>query len=207
MALDLRSKIQSDLFDYLELTAVLEGYSNVRGKIHRLLASGEIIRIKKGIYTFSESHRRHPLNLPLVANWIYGPSYVSGDYALAYYGLIPETVYTVTSVTTGRSRAFSTPFGYFSYSSRLGKVYSVGIALEENTTGSFLIASPEKALYDKVFDDNRFDGSGIPAYLQDDLRLDFELVRHFSPKILTALADVARGRMKPLIQFLLETIQ
>lgn len=136
MSLDLRSEIKPDLFDYLELTAVLGDYANVRGKIHRLLSGGEIIRIKKGIYTFPEKSRRYPLCLPLVANWLYGPSYVSGDYALARCGLIPETVYTVTSVTTGRPRSFSTPFGNFSYASRLGKVYPIGVALEETPAGS-----------------------------------------------------------------------
>ena len=80
MAFILRNVIPYDIFDYLELTSVLSRYANVRGKIRRLLADGEMIRIKKGLYTFPAGSRRYPLNPILVANRIYGPSYVSGDY-------------------------------------------------------------------------------------------------------------------------------
>ena len=113
MNIGIRQLIESDVFDYAQLIDVLSGYGNVRAKIGRLLASGEIIRIKKGIYTFPEYLRRFPLNPCVLANMIYGPSYVSSDYALSYYGLIPERVELVTSMTTGRPRRFSTLVGNF----------------------------------------------------------------------------------------------
>ncbi len=204
MAFILRNEIPYDIFDYLELTSVLRRYANVRGKIRRLLADGEMIRIKKGLYTFPAGSRRFPLNPILVANRIYGPSYVSGDYALSHYGLIPERVEEVTSVTVGRPRLFRTPVGRFSYASRLGRVYPVGVALLETPEGNALIASPEKALYDKAADDPRFDGNGIPSYLWDDLRIDRDSVRRFSADTLAELALCARGRMKKLVNYLTE---
>ena len=206
MALILRNEIPYDTFDYLELTSVLSRYANIRGKIHRLLAGGEIIRIKKGLYTFPAGSRRYPLNPVLLANRVYGPSYVSGDYALSYYGLIPERVEEVTSVTVGRSRLFRTPVGRFSYALRFGHDYPIGVNLLETPEGNAFIAAPEKALYDKAADDPRFDGGGIPSYLWDDLRIDRDQVSRFSADLLAELMTCARGRMKKLVNYLVEVV-
>ena len=70
-----------------------------------------------------------------LANLIYGPSYISLDYALSLHGLIPERVETITSVTTRRSRHFDTPFGTFSYRMLNGRRYAVGVLLESADQG------------------------------------------------------------------------
>ena len=171
----LRQQIARDVFDYQQLVACLSQFSKPRDKIRRLLASGEIVRIRKGLYAFGEPLRRAPISRELLANLIYGPSYISLDYALSYHGLIPERVETVSSVTLGRSRTFTTPYGMFSYRRLSQSRYAVGGLLAEHGDLSFLIASPEKALADKVWADKRFDGTRLSAYgsyLLDDLRLD-----------------------------------
>ena len=71
--------------------------------------------MKKGLYIFGEEYRRKPYSREILANLIYGPSYISLDYALQHYGLIPERVEAITSVARGRSRKFSTPIGLFTY--------------------------------------------------------------------------------------------
>ena len=111
----IRRDITREIFDYQVLTDALSDYSKPRDKITKLLAGGAIVRIKKGLYCFGEGLRRGPVSREQVANLIYGPSYVSLDYALSYHGLIPERVEVVTSVTTRRSRKFETPLGSFSY--------------------------------------------------------------------------------------------
>ena len=113
--MDILRKIGRDTFDYQTLLDALSDYSKPRDRITRLLASGAIVRVKKGLYCFGETFRRGPVVREHLANLIYGPSYVSLDYALGYHGLIPERVERVTSVTTRRSREFVTPFGVFSY--------------------------------------------------------------------------------------------
>jgi len=182
----IRRQITQDVFDYQQLTASLVGYRKPRDKIRRLLASGDIVRIRKGLYTFAEPYRREPISREWLANLLYGPSYISLDYALSYHGLIPERVETVTSVTTGRSRQFDTPLGRFSYRLLPEKRYATGAILVEAETCSFLIASAEKALADKVWTDKRFRGT-TPAqgksYLEEDLRID--------PSLLAAL-DIDR---------------
>lgn len=171
----LRKRIHRDIFDYQQLVACLDPFSKPRDKIRRLLSRGEFIRVKKGLYVFCEPFRQGPVSRELLANLIYGPSYISLDYGLSHHGLIPERVDTVTSVTPGRSREFDTPFGVFSYRHLRGSRYPAGATLEQEGDVSFLIASPEKALADKVWADKRFSGSRLAdygPYLLDDLRVD-----------------------------------
>ncbi len=173
----IRRAITLEVFDYQVLMSALSDYSKPRDKITRLLAGGAIIRIKKGLYCFSESLRRKPIIREHVANLIYGPSYVSLDYALGYHGLIPERVEVVTSVATRRSRDFETPIASFSYRMLREARYATGAVLETVGATTFLIATPEKALVDKVWTDSRFSGSRISdfgTYLLDDLRIDEE---------------------------------
>src|SRR4030042_3425690 len=101
---DVRNRIPAEIFDYQTLTDVLKGLSSPRDKITDMVRQGIIIRVKKGLYVFGDKYRRHPYSRELLANLVYGPSYVSLDYALAYYGIIPERAEALPSVTVGRCR-------------------------------------------------------------------------------------------------------
>jgi predicted transcriptional regulator of viral defense system len=206
MVVNLRKLIQVDVFSYVQLSDALRDYANIRTKIGRLIRTGEIIRIKKGLYTFPEYLRRSPLNPCVVANILYGHSYVSCDYALSYYGMIPENVELICSMTTGRSRSFATPVGNYCYYQHNAGEYSIGIELVKDSHGDFLIASREKAVYDKVITDKRFDGSDVANYLFDDLRLDEEMIAALNHQLLMDLRQFSRGRMTKLLDFLLEQV-
>jgi len=187
----IRREITREVFDYQVLTDALSGYSKPRDKITKLLAGGSIVRIKKGLYCFGEGLRREPISREQVANLIYGPSYVSLDYALSYHGLIPERVEVVTSVTTRRSRNFETPLGSFSYRMLHEARYVTGAILEATGKTTFLIATPEKALVDKIWADRRFSGnrmSDFGAYLLDDLRIDEEALSRLIESRLESVA-------------------
>lgn len=202
----MRQKIGGEVFDYQVLQDALAGYRKPRDRITRLLAGEAIVRVKKGLYCFGEALRRDPLSREYLANLIYGPSYVSLEYALSYHGLIPERVETVTSVTTRHSRDFDTPFGTFSYRMLNGPRYSVGAVLEEAGKTSFLMASPEKALADKVWSDKRFSGlrvSDYDAYLSDDLRVDGHALSRFDPARLQAVATAYdSAKINNLVRYL-----
>ncbi len=187
----MRRNVGGEVFDYQVLLDALAGYRKPRDRITRMLASGAIMRVKKGLYCFGEAFRREPLSREYLANLIYGPSYVSLEYALSHHGLIPERVETITSITTRRSRDFDTPFGTFSYRMLKGPRYAVGAILETAGKTSFLVASPEKALADKVWTDKRFSGlrlSDYDAYLSDDLRIDREALSRFDYSRLQVIA-------------------
>ncbi len=172
---NIRRAVEYDVFDYQTLTSTLTGYSKPRDKITKLLESGTVVRIKKGLYCFSEDFRKEALSREYIANLVYGPSYISLEYALSYHGLIPERVNTLTSVTTRRTREFDTPVGVFTYQMLTGARYSTGADLFQTGKVSFLMASPEKALIDKVQKDRRLGSlpvSDYKTYLLEDLRID-----------------------------------
>lgn len=207
----LRQAIPFEEFDYQSLLDSLRGYAYPRKKITSLLSKGEIIRVKKGLYLFGEGQRRSPYCRELLANLIYGPSCISLEYALHYHGLTPERVETITSVTCGRSRSFETPVGCFSYRMIPMAAFSIGIDRIELVDGrSFLIAIPEKALADRVMMER---GSGITSqkdllsYLNDNLRIDPEMLLSLDLAKLSAIAAAYRSRRLKLLAGLTGRLQ
>ncbi len=188
--MDIREQTRSDVLDYQQLVSCLQGYAKPRDRIGALLADGSLIRVRKGLYVLGERYRRAPVSREYLANLIYGPSYVSLDYALSYYGLIPEHVQDVTSITTGASRRIDTPFGVFSYRFLSPRRYSLGVLWSGENDAKCLMASPEKALVDKVWADKRFSPTSlteVDAYLDDDLRLDEAQVATLDEESLVAI--------------------
>ena len=204
---ELRRKIAGEEFDYQALLDGLREYDRPRDKITALLRQGDIVRVKKGIYIFGERYKRHPFSKEVLANMICGPSYVSLDYALHYYGLIPERVEAVTSVTCSRGRRFSTPVGLFMYRGVPMRAYPIGIDQVELEGGrSFLIAIPEKALTDKIRADR---GTAIRTqtemrtYLLDSLRIDPEGLGRLNAETISLIADHYRSRKIRLLSGLI----
>ncbi len=104
------------------------------------------IKIRNGLYAL-RSDPPHELE---IANRIYSPSYISMEYALAYYRFIPETVYTVTSVTTKITREFTVQGKSYEYSRIKRKAYTGYHLVKEGQT-NILMAVPEKALVDYCY--------------------------------------------------------
>lgn len=179
-------------FDYQFLMDRLKGrYRAPRNKILSLCRSGEIVPVKKGLYIAGSSAGEDLKVDPLVlAALIYGPSYVSLETALAYYGLIPERVNEITCVTSKRAKHFETPVGRFSYTLVPEEVFPLGVALEKARGGTWFLAGPEKALCDRIA---RVKGlramRDVPALLRDDLRIEPEAVREFCR---TMVREIAR---------------
>lgn len=124
--------------------------ASVYAHIQRALKSGEVIQIRRGLYHLSKSPFSPLVSTGVLANLIYGPSYVSFESALAYHGWIPEAVRNCTSVTSGRPRHFDTPHGRFSYVRIKETPLMAAVICAESTSGAFLVASPLKALADMV---------------------------------------------------------
>jgi hypothetical protein len=196
-AIDVRDCVQAEIFDYQTLTDALKGLSSPRDKITDMLRQGTIIRVKKGLYVFGDRYRRHPYSRELLANLVYGPSYVSLDYALAYYGLIPERVEALTSVTPNRPRRFSTPVGLFIYRQVPARAYEAGmVRVEGEYDQAFLIASPEKALADKIVSVRGAPIASIREmgrFLEEDLRIDAGAIRSLSAERIDEFAGRYRS--------------
>jgi hypothetical protein len=194
---DLRRHINREEFDYRALMAALSEYANPRDKVTALLRRGDIIRVKKGLYVFGDELRRRPFSRELLANLIYGPSFVSLDSALSFHGLIPERIEALTSVTSKRPKRFRTPFGSFIYRQSPRESFHLGMDRKGEGDVAFLIATPERALADKIRDDRGHElrsRAEAESYLFDNLgieRVDFE---QLDPSRLDELARGLRSR-------------
>lgn len=175
----LRNIVTGEEFDFRVLLDALSGLSRPRDKITSLLKNKVIVRIKKGLYIFGPEYAKKPFSREILANLIYGPSAVSLDYALHYYGLIPERVETVTSVTTGKKKQFDTPVGRFTYAKIPTPVFSEGLdQIPIDKIRSFLMVCPERALTDRIIMEKsllKTSSTVMEDYLFDHLRIDKEL--------------------------------
>jgi hypothetical protein len=203
----LRAKTDCELFDYTFLMDCLSRYKSPRSKITQLLRSGEVIRVKKGIYVFAPELRRSMVNVEMLANQIYGPSYVSREYALAYYGLIPEHVFEVTCMTTKRKKLFQTPMGRFSYTPLPKHLFSIGFTLTQmSDKSSALIATPEKALAD-LFYVRKFQIDTLEELVDllfMDLRLDPQGIKKFR---IGVLSDILEAGGSPILVLLINWLR
>lgn len=122
-------------------------YSNPLDKIKRDTQNGAIFRLTRGIY---ETNRN--VNPCFLASSILSPSYLSFDWALSYYGLIPEKVVAITSASLNvrKNKTFINVFGRFEYSDTPSIVFSEGLTYLENGEYIVKIATKEKAICDSL---------------------------------------------------------
>ena len=114
--------------------------------LHRYSAKKLIIKFKRGLYALSDAVPPEVY----IANSLYRPSYLSREFALSFYGVIPETVYEYTSVTPKATRRFEREERIYSYR-RIKKAVFTGYIMEKQGGFGFLIADPEKALIDASY--------------------------------------------------------
>ena len=176
-------------------------------KVRNLELSGKIIRLKKGLYVVDPSVSRVALSTELIANHIYAPSYVSMSSALRYYGLIPETVYTIQSMTIKHSRSFETPIGRFDYTFINREAFHIGITSINKQSYAFLMATPEKALCDLIANSPHVNlryAKDVEVYLEDDIRMDIDDFRNMDISVFEHYAEVGKkaGSIQSLIKYL-----
>lgn len=156
-------------------------------KLCLLEREGELIRLKRGLYVCPETVTGKVLSPELIANRLLTPSYVSMNSALRYYGLIPEAVYVVQSMTTRESRVYDTPVGNFIFTHVKKDAFNIGIRIVEENGYSFLVASPEKALCDLIANapkiNLRYRKEAL-TFLEEDIRFDMDAFYQFNMNIL-----------------------
>lgn len=183
--------------------AALESlFPDIKGgnqKIRLLERDKQVIRLKKGLYVCSPEVTGIPLSTELIANHLYTPSYVSMSSALRYYGLIPEQVFVMQSMTLKHSRDFDTPVGRYEYTHIPKGSFSIGLSSIRKSGYAFVIATPEKALCDLVANSpgvNLRYPKDAAIYLEEDIRMDLNDFRQMNPAILEAYAKVGKKRIQ-----------
>jgi hypothetical protein len=166
----------------------LKGYASPKARLTRLLKSGALIQLRRGLFTDDPA-----ISKRVLAAALYGPSYISFEYVLAAAALIPERVTVVRSASFNKNKdkVFRTPLGEYRYLYLPPAVYPYGITAEEENGCSYLIATPEKALCDMVYkvtgiasvkamnelllEDWRVDRDGL-------IGLDWDFIRWIAPR-------------------------
>lgn len=200
-------KIGNVPFDLNVLSSLFPETKHIVEKARRLEADHRIIRLKRGLYVAHPEETGIEINPFLVANHIYGPSYVSLHTALRYYGLIPEHVFLKQSITTKHARDFETPIGNYTYDHCLKEYFPIGVKPQTDGGVTFLMATPEKALCDLI---NYSKGvnlrfmKDVGAYLEEDIRFDTDALASFDISILESCAPHSRKSQSihSLIKFL-----
>ena len=202
---DAIEKLGNVPFDLSALQTVFPGNKHISDKARQLEADGQIVRLKRGLYV--ARGKNGLLSDGLIANHLYGPSYVSRSWALRFYGLIPERVHLVQSMTVKHSRRFSNSIGDFDYQNSPSDYFPIGIRTEEEAGCRFLIASPEKALCDYIcyhpMVTLRF-MKEVGPFLEDDLRFDMDTLPDMNLDIIRHCAEKGRksGSLFTLLKFM-----
>lgn len=187
---------------------LLQGYKRPNDKIHELIKSGELLSIKRGLYIPGPNTDLSTPDPFLIANHLRGPSYVSLESALSYWGGIPEHVYEISSVTTKPSKKYNTPVGRFVYQQLPSTYYSFGVrSVEISPKQTFLIASPEKAICDKIILTPSINLRSVKetlAFLLEDLRIDDEFLENLDSNTISSW--IVNAPKKSSLKILVKTL-
>ncbi len=189
----------SPLISHGQLKDALAAYGNPRMKVSRMLAAGELIPLRRGLYL-----RDRTVNPLALAPAICGPSYVSFESALAWHGLIPERVEEVVCATLKRPMEFETPVGRYRYRYVPARVFSIGIERVEDPLLPWLLASPTKALCDCVaLDPSIRSQKDVRAWLQA-MRID-EIPPLDDEQLIACAANYGRPAVRHFARYFQKT--
>lgn len=161
-------KLPADaILDTVRMRDALAGLADWKGKIARMLGTGELVSLRRGLYA-----NQRDLDPNCLAGPIYGPSYVSFETALAWYGMIPERVVEILSATLKRPAVFENNLGRFRFHTIPKAVYPIGIQRVTESDLPFLIASPTKALVDRIARESGFRSMADVARWIEGMRIE-----------------------------------
>ena len=178
-------------------------YSNPLAKINRDVKNGKLFPLVKGIYETDPN-----AFAPYLAQFIYGPSYISFDFVLHYQILIPEVVYnTVTCATFNKKKVkiYTNRFGTFIYRDVPSAVFNLGVMVMNEGTYTYQVATPEKALCDKLYTISPIRSvDDLEKLLFDDLRIDEDKFNELNKQDILQLAPLYRSTNLNLLEKLIK---
>lgn len=171
--------IKSEYFDMLPNNLM------VRNQVTQWVRKNLLIQLRRGVYILKENQSR--ISKFALAHILYNPSYISLSSAMSFYGLIPDVVGQVTSITTKKTYAFKNEFGVFTFSHIKKEVFDCFIHQKDENGLDFFIAKPEKALIDYIyFNKVKTIDELFESYrLQSFENLNFEMLTELAKKINT----------------------
>lgn len=182
----------------LELQELYKDYSDVIGKINREVKKENLYTVTKGLYETDNSTPGY-----LLSAYIYGPSYLSFEYALSHHGLIPEKVVMYTNATFNKrkSKKYTNIFGTFTYRDIPQKAFPHGIKVHVVNNYSYFIATKEKALCDRLYiAPPQTSMKRLKTLMFVDLRIDVDMFFELNVNELLFLCDKYKSKNLRLLK-------
>lgn len=149
---EFKSKIREfPVFSSSQLSTLTSNIQVLKNQLTFWHKQGLVLRLKRGLYILNEEDRKINPPRTFIANQLVSPSYVSTEYALYFYGLIPEKVEDITSVTTKKTTVIKNSLGVFRYQHLNADCFKGFEQVGEKGGFSFFIATPEKAIADFLY--------------------------------------------------------
>lgn len=177
-------------------------YTDINGKIKRDVNNGILFPIVRGIYETNGNTDGF-----LLASYIYGPSYLSFEYALSFHNLIPERVVVYTNATFNKrkSKAYKNHFGLFTYRDVPKEAFPFFVQAYVQDTYAYFIASPEKALCDLLYIKQQVKSiKELEMLLFEDLRINKDTFKLLN---VNDLMFLSKKYISNNIKFLLKYIE
>lgn len=133
-----------------DILSLVKNPQAMRNQLSRWQKKGLLISLRRGVYMLSSQDRKIDVDKQVIANRLYEPSYLSLEYALNFYGLIPEHVVDLTSITTRKTMRFKNESGCFVYQHIAPKAFR-GFKKMGDDKNSYFMAEPEKAVVDFLY--------------------------------------------------------
>jgi len=204
---EFRSKVRNyPFFRSSIFTSLSDKPAALRNQVKQWVDKGYLLCLKRGIYTLNTEDRKVGLSLYCLANYLYTPSYVSLETALSFYGLIPERVDTITSVTTKKTQTFQNDLGCFRYRNIQKSNFRDFIVEKDEQGNTFQIATPEKALLDFLYYQLRGVRSIKPNIFSESFRL--QNLDILNPKKLQQIANKYQSaKMNMIVKVLFKYLE
>lgn len=190
------------IYLYKELLLKYSKYKNPKDKIKREIDKGTYYKVKKGLYEDDIN-----VNGYLLAGIIESPSYISFEYALSKYGLIPERVVKYTCATTLKrhNRHIKNIFGEYLYTDVPLDVWYLGVKYIAEDEYSYLIATKEKALCDLLYKKAPVNSvKQLKELLFEDLRIDINVFNELNFEDIISVCDLYKKKNLKLLKKMLE---
>lgn len=191
------------------MLTILAAYKRPNDKISDMIKQGQILQLKRGLYLTGPDLDLGQPHSFLISQHLRGPSYISLETALEFWGLIPERAHEISSVTLKTTQIYDTIVGRFSYQKSTFPYYTFGIENVEIAAGKWvLMASMEKAICDKlIFTSNLNIRSVVQmqSYLFEDLRINEQAIKNLNSSLIKSWCAVSPK--KNTLQILVKTIE
>ena len=192
---------EAPLIDSSTFSLYNEKPQSLRRQVREWVRKDYLIPLKRGLYIFSDEWRKIQSSVLFMANFLVLPSYVSLEYALSFYEIIPEKVTAITSVTTKKTKIFTNLLGSFEYRSIKEDLF-FGFKKEIDKEEEFFIALPEKALLDYFYLNPHFQGNFSEL---ESLRL--QNLEALNIKLLETYGLKYNKRIRKIVEVLIEFVK